>query len=205
MLRGSTTSMTQLSSLCTHKTDLSAGPRLCNVDVLGCLQSPHNMRTQTHVYPYTECSYRSLAAQNILRVRRSRLGVAELLHSQLLLQADLLLLLQGHVVEVSSPGQASLQRVSATLPGLMPPPGALQGLAAQVLPIQAHDCPHRVRMRGILRRHAGHWPVVLFTCLASKSTCGIYTHSMQSASVAIDMQRLCLMPGANCSLCELIK
>ena len=126
---------------------------------------PAKLHTLAHLSPCTECSYHSSAAQQILVASRSRLGIAQLLHGQLLLQADLLLLLQGRIAEVSSPSQPSLHRVSAGLPGLMPPPGALQRLAAQILPAQAHNCPHSVRMRGILHRHAGYSQAVFLHAL----------------------------------------
>lgn len=80
------------------------------------------------------------------------LRVAQLLHGQLLLQADLLLLLQGQVVKAAS--HPSLPRVCARLPRLVPPPRALQSFAAQILPAQAHNCPHRLCVCGILRMHS---------------------------------------------------
>ena len=79
------------------------------------------------------------------------LRIAQLLHGQLLLQTDLLLLLQGEVVKAAT--YPSWQGFRPCLPGLMPAPGALEGFAAQILPAQAHDCPHSLGMRGILRRH----------------------------------------------------
>ena len=60
------------------------------------------------------------------------LRIAQLLHGQLLLQTDLLLLLQGEIVKAAA--QASWQGFRARLPGLMPAPGALKGFAAQILP-----------------------------------------------------------------------
>lgn len=82
------------------------------------------------------------------------LRVAQLLHGQLLLQTDLLLLLQGEVVEAAT--YASWQGFRPCLPGSMPAPGALEGFAAQILPAQAHNCPHSLGMRPILRSHSRH-------------------------------------------------
>ena len=116
-------------------------------------KSLHEKAHCTESYKENSCICGGSASQHTVQGIRLPLGIAQLLHGQLLLQADLLLLLLllCQVAEVSS--QTSLQRVNAGLSGLMPAPGALQSLATQVLPAQAHNRPDSVRMRSILHRH----------------------------------------------------
>ena len=116
-------------------------------------KSPYEKTYYTETYRVHSHRCGGSASQRRVQGIRLPLGIAQLLHGQLLLQADLLLLLLllCQVAEVSS--QTSLQRVNAGLSGLMPAPGALQSLATQVLPAQAHNCPNSVRMRSILQMH----------------------------------------------------